>query len=174
MWKRGILVGVIGLLILFVTQFGIYLGQTIDIANPIPFQQEEFDKMSDWALAHKQPNSAVLSLPSNYQNLSINGKVYFTNDYVFVPSLIGRTTLLPNPQYALWHQDDYGCEGYLYSKKNVVCLEPGGDIPQVKLNVPEPISDNQIGYRMDYMYIPMEGKESKTWWDVYSPAYDID
>ena len=158
----------------FVAWDGIWLAQTADISRPVQFQQAKFDSMIIWAFAHKQANTAILSLPSKYKNLSINGKVYFTNDCVFIPSWIGRTTLLPDPRYAIYDATNYGCEGYMYARSNIIYCEPICDTPKVKLNVPEPIANKQIGYRSDRMLTSGNGRDKATWLYVFSGSYDTD
>jgi hypothetical protein len=101
------------------------------IYNPIAFQDKEFDQLINWVITNKPSNAPAVQLPRQYSRFSMTGKVYITGDYIFIPSWIGRHTLLPG-----MYSDDKDCEGYLFAKNNLVYDQPAGDMNQVTVYVP--------------------------------------
>ncbi len=101
------------------------------IYNPVSFHEKGFDQSVTWISTHMPSDAADVQLPRQLKRCSITGKAYVTGDYVFIPTWIGRHTLLPS----MW-SDDNGCEGYLYVKNKLTVDQPEGDVDQVTIYVP--------------------------------------
>jgi hypothetical protein len=96
------------------------------VYHPKIFRERKYDLIIAWMKANKAvAKGPMVLLPPELAALSVTGRVYATDDLVFVPSWIGRRTLMG---------DDSWIEGFLFSAKPVPA--PPGDSAHGVMNVP--------------------------------------
>ena len=126
--KKAVWTTIVILASLLVLSGGAYLFCFIHpIYQPKAFSQPELDQIVNYAhRSHTASKILVVVLPPQLAARSITRRAYLSDDLIFIPSWIGRTTLLVQP----YSPGDDWIEGYLYSAKPL----PTGTF--LMLNVP--------------------------------------